>query len=30
MHQGVILADGAPDEIRRNEQVIANLLGATS
>jgi branched-chain amino acid transport system ATP-binding protein len=28
MHGGAILADGPPDEIRRNEQVIANLLGA--
>jgi len=27
MHQGRILADGTPDEIRRNEQVTANLLG---
>jgi branched-chain amino acid transport system ATP-binding protein len=30
MHQGAILADGTPEEIRRNEQVITNLLGATS
>jgi len=29
MHQGAILADGSPDEIRRNEAVQANLLGAT-
>ncbi len=29
MHQGAILADGPPEEIRRNEQVIANLIGAT-
>jgi branched-chain amino acid transport system ATP-binding protein len=29
MHQGAILADGPPAEIRRNEQVIANLLGVT-
>jgi branched-chain amino acid transport system ATP-binding protein len=29
MHQGTILADGPPEEIRRNEQVIANLIGAT-
>ena len=29
MHQGAILADGTPDEIRRNEAVQANLLGAT-
>ena len=28
MHQGGILADGTPDEIRRNEAVTANLLGA--
>jgi branched-chain amino acid transport system ATP-binding protein len=28
MHQGTILADGTPDEIRRNEAVAANLLGA--
>jgi len=28
MHQGTILADGTPDEIRRNEQVTANLLGS--
>jgi len=27
MHQGQILADGTPDEIRRNEAVTANLLG---
>jgi len=27
MHQGGILADGTPDEIRNNEQVTANLLG---
>jgi branched-chain amino acid transport system ATP-binding protein len=27
MHQGAILADGSPDEIRANEQVITNLLG---
>jgi len=27
MHQGTILADGTPDQIRRNEQVTANLLG---
>ena len=30
MHQGAILADGTPDEIRRNEQVTANLLGTQS
>ena len=28
MHQGAILADGPPDEIRRNPAVQANLLGA--
>ncbi|HXJ85029.1 MAG TPA: ABC transporter ATP-binding protein [Candidatus Methylomirabilis sp.] len=28
MHQGAILADGTPDQIRTNEQVTANLLGA--
>jgi len=27
MHQGAILADGTPDEIRNNDQVTANLLG---
>ena len=27
MHQGAILADGTPDQIRSNEQVTANLLG---
>jgi branched-chain amino acid transport system ATP-binding protein len=27
MHQGRILADGTPDEIRNNAQVTANLLG---
>jgi branched-chain amino acid transport system ATP-binding protein len=27
MHQGGVLADGTPDEIRSNEQVTANLLG---
>ena len=27
MHQGAILADGPPDAIRQNEQVITNLLG---
>ena len=30
MHQGAILADGPPEEIRRNEQVITNLIGATT
>jgi branched-chain amino acid transport system ATP-binding protein len=29
MHQGTILADGTPDEIRRNEAVQTNLLGVT-
>jgi branched-chain amino acid transport system ATP-binding protein len=29
MHQGTILADGSPEEIRRNEQVITTLIGAT-
>src|SRR5437016_10411214 len=29
MHQGAILADGPPDEIRRNETVITNLIGTT-
>jgi branched-chain amino acid transport system ATP-binding protein len=29
MHQGTILADGTPDEIRRNETVITNLIGTT-
>jgi branched-chain amino acid transport system ATP-binding protein len=28
MHQGTILADGSPEEIRRNEAVRVNLLGA--
>jgi branched-chain amino acid transport system ATP-binding protein len=28
MHQGSILADGSPDQIRGNAQVTANLLGA--
>ncbi len=30
MHQGTILADGSPDEIRGNEAVRTNLLGAES
>ncbi len=30
MHQGAILADGTPDEIRTNEAVLTNLLGTTS
>src|SRR6266576_5426589 len=29
MHQGTILADGRPDEIRRNEQVTITLLGTS-
>jgi branched-chain amino acid transport system ATP-binding protein len=29
MHQGTILADGTPDEIRRNPAVQTNLLGVT-
>ncbi|MBI2461908.1 MAG: ABC transporter ATP-binding protein [Candidatus Rokubacteria bacterium] len=29
MHEGKILADGSPDEIRRNEQVTTTLLGTT-
>ncbi|HXH81504.1 MAG TPA: ABC transporter ATP-binding protein [Candidatus Tectomicrobia bacterium] len=28
MHQGAILADGTPDEIRRNERVTSTLIGA--
>jgi branched-chain amino acid transport system ATP-binding protein len=28
MHQGTILADGTPEQIRANEQVTTNLLGA--
>jgi ABC-type branched-subunit amino acid transport system ATPase component len=27
MHQGTILADGTPDEIRRNETVTTTLIG---
>ena len=27
MHQGAILADGTPDEIRRNDEVTTTLLG---
>ncbi len=30
MHQGTILAQGTPDEIRKNEQVTTTLLGAPS
>lgn len=29
MHEGSILADGTPDEIRRNEQVTTTLLGTS-
>ena len=29
MHQGAILADGTPDEIRRNDVVTSTLVGAT-
>ncbi len=29
MHQGAVLADGTPDEIRRNETVITTLIGTT-
>lgn len=29
MHQGAILADGTPDQIRGNAQVTANMLGTT-
>ena len=29
MHQGTILADGTPDQIRRNETVITTLIGTT-
>lgn len=28
MHQGTIIADGSPDEIKENESVIYNLIGA--
>jgi ABC-type branched-subunit amino acid transport system ATPase component len=27
MHQGAILADGTPDEIRRDERVLTTLIG---
>jgi ABC-type uncharacterized transport system ATPase subunit len=27
MHQGTILADGTPDEIRRNDAVTTTLIG---
>jgi branched-chain amino acid transport system ATP-binding protein len=30
MHQGAILADGTPEEIRRNEQVTLTLLGTAA
>jgi branched-chain amino acid transport system ATP-binding protein len=29
MHQGAILADGTPEQIRNNAQVTANMLGTT-
>jgi branched-chain amino acid transport system ATP-binding protein len=29
MHQGAILADGTPEQIRGNPQVTANMLGTT-
>jgi branched-chain amino acid transport system ATP-binding protein len=28
MHQGTVLADGTPDEIRRNDAVTTTLIGA--
>jgi ABC-type branched-subunit amino acid transport system ATPase component len=28
MHQGGILAEGSPDEIRRNEAVTTTLIGS--
>jgi ABC-type branched-subunit amino acid transport system ATPase component len=30
MHQGTILADGTPDEIRRNESVTTTLMGTAT
>ncbi len=30
MHEGTILADGTPDEIRRNEQVTTTLIGTVA
>ena len=27
MHQGTILADGTPDEIRRDQRVLTTLIG---
>ncbi|MFQ5897786.1 MAG: ABC transporter ATP-binding protein [Candidatus Methylomirabilia bacterium] len=30
MHEGTILADGSPEEIRKNEQVATTLLGAAT
>ena len=30
MHEGTILADGTPDEIRRNEKVTTTLIGTPS
>ncbi len=29
MHEGTILADGTPEEIRKNEAVATTLLGAS-
>ena len=28
MHEGAIIADGMPDEVRKNEKVVDNLIGA--
>ena len=28
MHEGAIIADGTPDEVRKNEKVVDNLIGA--
>ena len=28
MHEGAIIADGKPDEVRKNEKVVDNLIGA--
>jgi ABC-type branched-subunit amino acid transport system ATPase component len=30
MHQGTILADGTPDEIRRNATVTTTLMGTAT